>query len=154
MENMVTWAPLDISVDKEPIASCRKLAADAARLAGDAARQTTPETINAGLAAASNALEQLRSLQAALPGLDWITGSKENVSGFEANRLNETAELITRQSGWIKKIEFIRAGNYAQAAEVDQHRLMLDTTTLSEKLDGTRFRSPAFRRKSRPRRTS
>ena len=79
----------------------------------------------------------MRSLQAALPGLDWITESKENVSVFEANRLNDTAELITRQSGWIKKMEAIRAGDYAQAAEVDQHRLMLDTTTLSEKLDTT-----------------
>jgi hypothetical protein len=137
MENMVTWAPMDVSVDKEPIAGCRALAADAARLAGEAAKQTTPQTIKAGMASASNALEQLRSLQAALPGLDWITESKENVSVFEANRLNDTAELITRQSGWIKKMEAIRAGDYAQAAEVDQHRLMLDTTTLSEKLDAT-----------------
>jgi hypothetical protein len=137
LENMVTWAPLDVPVDKEPIAGCRNLAAEAARLAGEAARQTTPATIHAGLASASNALEQLRSLQAALPGLDWITESKEKVSVFEANRLNDTAELITRQSGWIKKMEAIRAGDYAQAAEVDQHRLMLDTTTLSEKLDGT-----------------
>ncbi len=137
LENMVTWAPMDVSVDKEPIAGCRKLAAEAARLAGDAAKQTTPQTINAGLASASNALEQLRSLQAALPGLDWITGSKENISAFEASRLNDTAELITRQSGWIKKMQSIRAGDYAQAAEVDQHRLMLDTTTLSEKLDNT-----------------
>jgi hypothetical protein len=137
MENMVTWAPMDVPVDKEPIAGCRNLAAEAARLSAEASRQTTPGTIHASLASASNALEQLRQLQAALPGLDWITESKEKVSVFEANRLNDTAELITRQSGWIKKMEAIQGGDYAQAAEVDQHRLMLDTTTLSEKLDGT-----------------
>jgi hypothetical protein len=137
LENMVTWAPMDVPVDKEPIAGCRKLATEAARFSGEAAKQTTPETIHAGLASASNALEQLRQLQAALPGLDWITESKEKVSIFEANRLNETAELITRQSGWIKKIEALRDGDYAQAAEVDEHRLLLDTTTLGEKLDAT-----------------
>jgi hypothetical protein len=136
LENIVTWAPMDVPVDKEPIAGCRKIAAEAARLASEAAKQTTPETINAGLASASNALEQLRDLQAALPGLDWIVQSKEKVSVFEANRMNDTADLITRQSGWIKKIQALRAGDYAQAAEVDQHRLMLDTTTLGEKLDG------------------
>lgn len=137
LENIVTWAPLDVPVDKEPIAGCRKLAAEAARLAGDASKQITPETFDAALASASNALEQLRQLQSTLPGLDWITESKEKVSVFEANRMNDTAELITRQSGWIRKTEALRAGDYAQAAEVDQHRLMLDTTTLSEKLDGT-----------------
>jgi hypothetical protein len=137
LEDMMTWAPLDVPVDKEPIAGCRKLAADAAQIASEAAKQTTPETINTGLATASNALEKLRDLQAALPGLDWIVGSKEKVSAFEANRLNDTADLITRQSGWIKKMEALRAGQYAQAAEVDQHRLMLDTATLSDKLDTT-----------------
>ena len=137
LENMVTWAPMDVPVDKDPILSCRNLAAEAARLSSEAAKQTTPETLKAGLAAATKALEQLRQLQATLPGLDWITESKEKVSVFEANRLNDTAELITRQSGWIKKIEALQSGDYAQVAEVDQHRLMLDTTTLSEKLDNT-----------------
>jgi hypothetical protein len=61
--------------------------------------------------------------------------SKEKVSAFEANRMNDTADLITRESGWIKKIQALRAGDYAQAAEVDQHRLMLDTSTFDEKLD-------------------
>ncbi len=51
--------------------------------------------------------------------------------------MNDTAELITRQSGWIRKMLAIRSGDYAQAAEVDQHRLLLDTTTLGEKLDAT-----------------
>jgi hypothetical protein len=137
LENVVTWAPLDIPADKEPIAGLRKIATDATRFATEAAQHTTPETLNAGLASASNALEQLHQFQAALPGLDWVTDSKENVSAFEANRQTETSELITRQSGWIKKMESIRAGDYAQAAEVDQHRLMLDTATLGEKLDST-----------------
>ena len=137
LENMVTWAPIDVPADREPLASCRTMAAEAARLASDAAKQATPETIESSVAAATNSLEQLRRLQAALPGLDWITDSSEKVSAFEANRLNDTAELITRQSGWIKKMEAMRSGDYAQVAEVDQHRLMLDTTTLSEKLDTT-----------------
>lgn len=137
LEKMVTWAPLDVPLDKEPIAGCRKLATEAARLASEAAKQTTPDSLNTGLETASNALENMRQLQAALPGLDWITESKENVSIFEANRLNDTAELITRQSGWIKKMEAIRAGDFAQAAEVDQHRLMVDTTALGEKLDAS-----------------
>jgi hypothetical protein len=137
LEKMVTWAPLGVALDKEPFAGLRNHAAEAARWATEAAKLNSPETLTASLTSASNALDQLRQLQAALPGLEWITESKENVSVFEANRLNDTAALITRQSGWIKKMQSIRAGDFAQAAQVDQHRLLLDTTTLGEKLDAT-----------------
>jgi hypothetical protein len=54
---------------------------------------------------------------------------------FAANRLNESADLVTKQSGWIKKMDALRDGDFAQSAEVDQHRLALDTAALSEKLD-------------------
>jgi hypothetical protein len=36
-ENMVTWLPLDVPPDQAPITTSQHLAADAARLAGDAA---------------------------------------------------------------------------------------------------------------------
>ena len=51
--------------------------------------------------------------------------------------MSEVSQLITSQSAWIKKLEAIRVGDYPQAAEVDQHRLTVDTTELSEKLDAT-----------------
>lgn len=137
LENIVTWAPMDVSVDKDPILSCRKYATEAARFSSLAAENLTPDKLTNGLTFASNALEQLRKLQATLPSLDWITDSHENVSAFEANRLNDTAELITRQSGWLKKLLSLQSGDFAQAAEIDQHRLTLDTTTLGEKLDAT-----------------
>jgi len=49
--------------------------------------------------------------------------------------MTEVGTLITRQSGWIKKIHALRDGDYPQAAEVDQHRLTLDTRELSEQVE-------------------
>jgi hypothetical protein len=136
-ENMVTWLPLEVPPDTEPVVACRKIAEDAARLAGEAAEQTSAENLDSGVETAKKALAQFRLLQGSLPRLEWVEESGKKISIFEANRMDEAATLITRQSGWIKKIEALRAGDYPQAAEVDQHRLMQDTTELSEKLDST-----------------
>ena len=136
-ENMVTWLPLEVSPDQEAVAACRNLAVEAARLATQATSQVSPESRTAGLESARQSLAELRRLQDRLPDMDSLAESAGKLSLFEANRLNETATLITRQSGWIKKIEALQAGDFPQAAEVDQHRLMLDTQTLSEKLDAT-----------------
>ena len=136
-ENMVTWLPLEVPQDAEPVVACRKIADDAARLAGEAAHQTSAETLDAGLDNAKKALAKFHELQGNLPRLEWIDEAGNKISIFEANRMDETATLITRQSGWIKKMEALRAGDFPQAAEVDQHRLTVDTTELSEKLDST-----------------
>src|SRR5947207_7609246 len=135
-ENIVTWLPLDVSADTDLIADARTFAAECSRLAEEASLQTLSQTNGAGLESARKSLEKLRSLDGRLLQLElsqWAGNSKLKL--FAANRMTEVASLITSQSGWIKKIEALRTGNYPQAAEVDQHRLMLDTTVLSEKLD-------------------
>lgn len=136
-ENMVTWLPLEVPQDAEAVVACRNIANDAARLAGEAARQTSAATLDAALDTAKKALAQFHVLQGSLPRLEWMDEAGNKISIFEANRMDETATLITRQSGWIKKMEALRAGDFPQAAEVDQHRLTLDTTELGEKLDST-----------------
>jgi hypothetical protein len=136
-ENMVTWLPLDVAPDAAPIVDCRKLAAEAARLAAEASSQTSPDTINTGLDSALKSLEQLRLLHTRLPDLEQLPESGQRLSVFVANRMSETANLVTRQSGWLSKIDALRRGDYALAAEVDQHRLAVDTAELSDKLDST-----------------
>ncbi len=137
-ENMVAWLPLDATPDSDLVVECRKLGAEVARLAAEASEQTVRDTNGGGLEAAHKSLDQLRALDSSLPQLEssqWTENPKLKL--FAANRINEVAVLITRQSGWIKKVEAIRAGDYPQAAEVDQYRLTLDTRELSEKLDAT-----------------
>ena len=137
-ENMVTWLPLDVAPDSELVAECRNLGAEVARLAAEASEKTLQDTNGGGLESAHKSLEQLRALNSSLPQLEWSQWTENpKLKMFAANRMTEVAILITRQSGWIKKIEAIRAGDYPQAAEVDQHRLTLDTRELSEKLDAT-----------------
>jgi len=134
-ENMITWLPLDMSADTDLITDCRNLAADSSRLAAEAS--VSAET-SAALEAAHKAMEKIRSLDGRLLQLDLSEGiGNSKVKFFAANRMTEVANLITSQSGWIKKMEALRKGDYPQAVEVDQHRLTLDTTLLSEKLDAT-----------------
>jgi hypothetical protein len=133
-ENMITWLPDGVEQDKEPMATALTLASEGARLATLAAGQTSPDSITNSLLSARKALDQFRLLHDYLP--DMSSGpDAQNLAVFTANRLNETADLVTLQSGWIKKMESLRSGDFSQAVEVDQHRLALDTTTLSEKLD-------------------
>jgi hypothetical protein len=51
-----------------------------------------------------------------------------------ANRLAETERLITEVSGWAFKETRIAEGKHHLAAQVDQHRITVDTATLSRKL--------------------
>jgi len=134
-ENMLTWLPLDAS-DTDLVRDCRNLSTEVARLATEAASKARPETNAASLEAAHAALEKLRLLDGRLLQLEWSEGmSASRLKLYAANRMTEVANLITSQSGWIKKVETLNAGDFPQAVEVDQHRLTLDTTTLSEKLD-------------------
>jgi len=133
-ENMITWLPDGVEQDKEPVATALTLAAEGARLASIAASQASPETMTNSLESARQALDQFRMLH------DYLTdmpgdADAQNLAVFTANRLNEAADLVTKESGWIKKMESLRGGDFSQSVEVDQHRLALDTTTLSEKLD-------------------
>jgi hypothetical protein len=45
--------------------------------------------------------------------------------------------LVTKESGWIKKMEALRDGDFSQSDEVDEHQLALDTATLGDKLDAS-----------------
>ncbi len=131
-ENMFTWWPLDLPTNREDFAGDLSLAADAGRLAGEAVSPRDPTN---SLAQARAALDKFRELYDHLPALETNDGGTNGLGTFVANRMQETGELITRESGWIKKVESLRAGDLAQAVEVDQHRLTVDTTTLEGKLD-------------------
>jgi hypothetical protein len=153
-ENMITWLPDGVEQDKEPMATALSLAAEGARLAtlasAQAASSTTNNTpaaadaatnspapsgaISNSLVSARKALDQFRLLHDYLPDMAGDADTR-NLSVFAANRLNEDSDLVTRESGWIKKVEALRGGDFSQAAEVDEHRLALDTATLNDKLN-------------------
>ena len=133
-ENMITWLPEGVEQDKEPVATALALAAEGGRLASLAASQASPATLTNSLDNARLALDQFRLLHEYLPGMA-DDADAQNLSVFTANRLNEAADLVTKQSGWIKKMEALLDGDFPQSAAVDQHRLALDTAAFSEKLD-------------------
>ncbi len=135
-ENMITWLPDGVEQDKEPVATALALAAEGARLAALATSQASSDDITNSLLSARKALDQFRLLHDYLPDMSGDADT-QNLSVFAANRVNEDADLVTRESGWIKKIEALRAGDFSQSVEVDQHRLALDTAGLSEKLDAS-----------------
>jgi len=67
---------------------------------------------------------------------EWAGDSKLKL--FGANRMTEVCEFDYQPIGLDqKRSKLLRTGDYPQAVEVDQHRLTLDTTALSEKLDAT-----------------
>jgi len=135
-ENMITWLPDGVEQDKEPVATALSLAAEAARLASLASSQASSDDLTNSLLSARKALDQFRLLHDYLPDMAGDADT-QNLSVFAANRLNEDADLVTMESGWIKKIEALRNGDFSQSVEVDQHRLALDTATLSDKLDAS-----------------
>jgi len=136
-ENMVTWLPLDAS-DTDLVKDCRNLSAEIAQLSNEATAKAHPETNATSLEAANNALQKLRQLDGRLLQMEWSEGpGSSRLKLYAASRMTEVDNLITSQSGWIKKVESLRSGDFPQAVEIDQHRLTLDTTTLSEKLDAT-----------------
>lgn len=134
-ENLVTWLPLEISPDTEQVVKCRELASAAAAHVSKSTVLDSPDRIKSSVDSARQSLDQLRDLHAHLPALELIPEAKGKLAIFEANRFAEVEELITRQSGWIKKMEAVQSGDFVPAAEVDQHRLSVDTATLANKLE-------------------
>src|SRR5947199_2578254 len=95
-ENMVTWLPLDVTTNSVSVTECQQLGADIARLAAEAAEKTLQDTNAGGLAAADQALEELRALDASLPQLNLTSlGENQKYKLFAANRMTEVATLIT-----------------------------------------------------------
>jgi hypothetical protein len=133
-ENMITWLPDGVQQDQEPVATALTLAAEASRLASLAAAQASPDTLTNSLDSARKALAQFRMLHDYLPDMTDDADAK-NLGVFAANRLTEADDLVTKESGWVKKMEALRTNDFPQSVQVDQHRLALDTQTLNEKLD-------------------
>jgi hypothetical protein len=132
-ENMLTWWPLDAPTNGGDFTGALGLAADAALAAGGAIAQHDQ---SASLTNALQALDKFRQIYDQLPALE-TNEAYTNLGSYVANRMEEDGELISKESGWIKKIQSLRAGDLAPAVEVDQHQLTVDSTTLEQKLDTT-----------------
>ena len=134
-DNFVVWTPLALDVNKGRLASFKaqglKLVSIATRL------KNLAQAENAELAIQTGELfyEQLIAWRESLPELlDDETDLKMAV--HVANRVQDTDKLITDVSGWVVKEKAIEGGDHHLAAEVDQHRITVDTVALARKLKG------------------
>jgi hypothetical protein len=130
-DNLETWLPLDADPETEKVKAVFTRAERIAQFAADTAR---PDGIQAG----EQALEELRALREALPPLGTLsTTNSSRMTAYVANRVAEIDDLITAQSGHLKIMESLGAGDFAKVAEIVEHRIAQESTTLGEKLEAT-----------------
>ncbi|MHA3774446.1 hypothetical protein ACXR0O_23210 [Verrucomicrobiota bacterium sgz303538] len=128
-EKMETWLPLDVKPDQPKVAAALLQAEKIMQLMSGAIR---PES---AVGSGEQAAEELRALRTTLASFNEI-GSKDKarMAAYIANRLTEIETLISVQSGQTKISASLGEGNFAKVAEVTQHAIAADTTTLGEKL--------------------
>ncbi|WP_010584737.1 hypothetical protein [Schlesneria paludicola] len=132
-ESYVVWTPRSMDVNKGSLATFKanglKLVATAAELAKRARTKDVAQAIDVG----ENLYEQLLKWKESLPDLvDETDDPKLHV--HVANRLQDTEKLITQTSGWVVKEKAMEGGDHHLAAEIDQHRITVDTVILAGKL--------------------
>jgi hypothetical protein len=135
LDNYIVWTPRDLNVNEGELGTFKakliKLVATASEFSTQAADQESA----ASLDTAEELYQQLRAFKDNLPDLlDGISHPK--LPSHIANRTQEAEKLITDVSGWIRKERMMEAGHHHLAAEVDQHRITVDTMELTRKLTG------------------
>jgi|GEM_PF-4879672 len=133
-DNFVVWTPLDHDIDKGDFAKFKaegvKLAATASEFATEANNENGTKAVDLGDAL----YDKLVEWEKKLPDLLTDPGDGK-LQTHIANRLEETQKLITDISGWVLKEQSMDAGDHHLAAEVDQHRITVDTMILTRKLN-------------------
>ncbi len=133
LDNYVVWTPLEMDVNQGDLAVFKakgvKLVATASELAKQSRNKDNRQALETGEAL----YEQLLEWERTLP--DLLNNNLDpKMPTHIANRLQDTEKLITEVSGWIVKEQAMESGEDHLAAEVDQHRITVDTMTLSRKL--------------------
>jgi cell fate (sporulation/competence/biofilm development) regulator YmcA (YheA/YmcA/DUF963 family) len=133
LENYITWTPKDLDVNQGDLAVFKRKGTLIASAATDLARMASDEDATSAQKSASKLYELLLDYRATLPDL---LNSVEHpqLPAHITWRMQETEKLITEVSGWIRKESAMQDDKHHLAAEVDQHRLTVDTMELSRKL--------------------
>jgi hypothetical protein len=137
-ENMETWIPLEISATDPALQALTAEAQQLIEALGRSAAELAAGNRQNGMETATSALVILRSLHEQLPQLPESFPDEPQMATYTANRLEEVEHLISVHSGWLKVLTLLDEENFAGAAEVIQHRLEQDTTTLAGKIEATK----------------
>lgn len=136
-DNFVVWTPLDRDVDKGDLGKFKakgvKLVAAAEAFSREAADEESKKSLDS-----SDALyEGIVDWEKTLPDLlgDDLDGKMQV---HVANRMEEAQKLITDVSGWGLKQQSLESGDHHIAAEIEQHRITVDTMVLARKLTSVR----------------
>ena len=133
-ENMETWLPLTIDPQHVAIAPLTLEAQQLIEELGHAFSEVSRDELDKGLEHATTALEHLRSLHEHLPLLSDEIGDEPKIDVYIANRLEEVETLISNHSGWMRIMTALEEDDFSKAAEIVQHTLEQDTTTLKDKI--------------------
>ena len=133
LDNYVVWTPLNFDISKGEMARFKakgvKLVATATELAKQARSQEADKAIELG----RTLYDQVVDWGQTLP--DLLDGNVDpKMQIHVANRVQEAEKLITEISGFVIKEQSMEAGDQHLAAEVDQHRITVDTMVLTRKL--------------------
>jgi hypothetical protein len=132
LDNFVTWTPLDVDPAQPDIAKTRDMASEVATTARQFAAEAG-DGAEPGVPRAKELYEKLRLFRNQVPAI--VADGHERLAVHAANRIAESDRLITKTTGWIRKVERTAAGDYHLAAAVDQHELTSDTAILAGKLE-------------------
>jgi hypothetical protein len=132
-DNFTIWLPRDLDPTAGEPARFKAATGKIATLARDLARDASRDSPDEALKTAQTLYRELCEFEEQLPAL--LEGRDSGkLATHIANRLAETERLITQVSGWAFKETRISEGKHHLAAQVDQHRIAVDTANLSRKL--------------------
>ena len=133
LENYITWTPKDLNVNQGELAVIKAKGTRIAAAATDLARMASDPESTAAQESATTLYGLLLDFRETLPDLLNSTDHPK-LPAHITWRMQEADKLITEVSGWIRKENAMKEGRHHLAAEVDQHRLTVDTMELSRKL--------------------
>ncbi len=133
--NVVTWMPRSVDRRLPALARCRVASQATALAAGELADHCAARRRDEAFEQAATVVESIKSFRDALEEGRSVDDPDGKLALFIANRMTEAAKLRTRQLGWIKKVESMRADDYGRTAAVVQTGLQADTMDFGVKLD-------------------
>ncbi len=133
LENYITWTPKDLDVNQGDLAVFKRKGTRIASVATDLARLASDQDATSSQKSASQLYELLLDYRSTLPDLLNSTEHPKLPSHITW-RMQEAEKLITEVSGWIRKESAMKDDKHHLAAEVDQHRMTVDTMELTRKL--------------------
>ncbi len=134
LDNYVTWTPLDLEVAEGKLGEMREAATKIATTARQFAGAVADDQSQQAAKSAKELHRLLTEFEQRLPEVMDDHPEHDLLAVHVTNRLAEVSKLITRSSGWVYQAEKISDGKFHLAAEVEQHRIAVETAKLGVKI--------------------